>query len=78
MKGISTYINEKLRISKSIPKHSFVAKTRGELISYIRENYSADADYNDVDVSYVENMSGVFGDPTRYSFHSLDLSLIHI
>ena len=74
MKGISIYINEKLRISKSTPKHAFVAKTRGELINYIRENYSADADYNDVDVSYIENMSGVFGDPTRYSFHSLDIS----
>ena len=74
MKSISTYVNEKLRISTSNREYAYVARTRERLIGYLEDHFTKDADYNDVDVSYIDDMRGVFGDFMRRPYESLDIS----
>jgi len=72
MERISTYISEKLRVTKS-NKYSCRPKTKKELRKILEERLSKDkdADLNDIDVSLVEDMSYLF---YRLDPHKIDIS----
>ena len=65
MNNLSTYIIEKLRINKDSNKYHYHPKDKDELRSLIEkllEERGKDADLNDIDVSNVTNMYGLFID----------------
>ena len=65
MNNLSTYIIEKLKINKSTNLYHYHPKDKKELRSLIKElleERGKDADLNDIDVSNVTNMYGLFID----------------
>ena len=66
MKTLTTHINEALKIGKNLSKFSAYScqpKNRDELIEIIRERLYKEGsrcDLNDIDVSLVDDLSGVF------------------
>ena len=66
MKTLSTHMNEALKIGKNLSSfstHSCQPKNRDELIEIIRERLykeGSKCDLNDIDVSLVDDLSGVF------------------
>ena len=63
MKQLTTYIIEKIKINKSTNLYHYHLKDKKELRSLIKElleERGKDADLNDIDVSNVTNMYGLF------------------
>ena len=76
MKGISTYITEKLRISSKIEPPKYIAsplsaKELKQIMSdeFVKQGREG-ADLNNIDVRKVTNMSGLFSLSTM---HSVDI-----
>lgn len=65
MKNFSEYFNihEKLYISKNIESHNYSPSTKEELkelVEKLLDDRGCDADLNDIDVSKIKNMHGIF------------------
>ena len=70
MNNLSTYIIEKLKINKDSNKYHYHPKNRDELHSLIEkllEERGNDANLNDIDVSDITDMSGLFEDLDPYN-----------
>ena len=74
MKQLTTYIIEKLKINKSTNLYHYHPKNKKELRSLIQEllkERGNDADLNDIDVSDITDMHGLFRDLDP---HNIDIS----
>ena len=61
MKRLNQYINEKLKVSKK--QYNYCPQTReelGDLLDQLLEERGLEADLNDIDVSNITDMSGLF------------------
>ena len=70
MKELNQYILEKLKINKDSNKYHYHPKNRDELHSLIEkllEERGNDANLNDIDVSDITDMSGLFEDLDPYN-----------
>ena len=79
MKQITSYIQEGLRINKNIKVRTFSCqpKNRTELIDILTERLkdNKNANLNDIDISKVWDMSGLFSDSvTSLDPHNIDIS----
>ena len=74
MKTINTYITEKLKIGKSTEQqYTCQPKTKAELREILEERLAKDknANLNDIDVSYVKDMTKLF---QALNPHNIDIS----
>ena len=75
MNSLNQYIIEKLRINKDIKKiYNYHPKTKNELISLLKkllEERGKNADLNDIDVSDITDMTGLF---KNLNPHKIDIS----
>ena len=78
MNNLSTYIIEKLRITKDIKKmYNYHPKDKYELISLLKkllEERGKNADLNDIDVSNITDMSNLFEDLDFNIINNINIS----
>ena len=83
MNNLSTYIIEKLKINKDIKvkEYNYHPKDKYELITLLKElleERGKDADLNDIDVSNVTNMYGLFINLNPYNIDISDWDISNV
>lgn len=75
MKSLKNYISEKLIINKNYKMYNYYPKNKDELKDIIKEHYNKGIyNLNDIDVSEIDNFSGLFFRDNDTELNGFDIS----